>query len=347
MSPPSLTRRDCLALLGATSAASLAGCSAGDGATNPDPTPSATPRADTPTETRASDESVTIDAAVNGLVAAYDPEETSANESAIRRAVSEETVVAGRGVRVVDAAGVVEVRADAEATALVTALNEAGVAVGRDDVRTGVTESTLNETVDVLRERFAAAGHENAAVTAASNGSALRIEVSGAERSAVADVVERRGRVGIVASFPGEAGDGSEQRRERLVTQEDVARVGPVRHGGGRPPFVLVTLTDEAATRFTEAMTEYGFTDEGVGNCRWQDDREDPGYCLYTVVDGEVQYAASISAGLAEVFRNGEFAADPQFRMTAVDAEAARELKRTLESGPLPTTLDVELGDGD
>jgi len=346
MPSPSTSRRECLALLGAASAAGVAGCFGGD-TTEPDATASPTDEERTPTATATHGESVSLAAAVNGLVAEYDTGEASANRSAIRTGVAAATGIAERNVRVDEATGVVEVRADAEPSAVVTALDEAGVEIERSDVRRGVAESTLNETVDVLRERFAAAGYENATVTAASNGSALRIEVPGAERSAVADVVERRGRVGIVASFPAEAGDGSEQRRERLVTQEDVARVGPVRHGGGRPPFVLVTLTDEAATRFTEAMTEYGFTDEGVGNCRWQDDREDPGYCLHTVVDGEVQYAAGISAGLAEVFRNGEFAADPQFRMTAVDAEAARELKRTLESGALPTTLDVEVGDGD
>jgi len=345
MRPPSITRRECLGLLGATG---LAGCVGGEDATNPDATPAPTSTEATPTATPASDESVSLTATVNGLVAEFDASEAGANESEIGAAVAGGMAhVSRRDVGVDENAGLVEARAEADPSALVAALGDAGVEVERSDVRRGVTESTLNETVDVLRERFAAAGYENAAVTAASNGSALRIEVSGAERSAVADLVERRGRVGIVASFPAEAGDGSEQRRERLVTQGDVARVGPARHGGGRPPFVPVTLTDEAATRFTEAMTEYGFTDEGVGNCRWQDDPEDPGYCLYTVVDGEVQYAASISAGLAEVFRNGEFAADPQFRMTAVNAEAARELKRTLESGALPTTLDVEVGDGD
>ena len=346
MSPPSTSRREYLALLGAASAAGVAGCFGGD-ITEPDATASPTDEERIPTATATDGESVSLAAAVSGLVAEYDAGEASANQSAIRTGVAAATGVAERNVRVAEAAGIVEVRADAEPSAVVTTLNEAGVAVEQSDVRRGVAESTLNETVDVLEERLAAAGHERASVTPASNGSEIRIEVPGAERSAVADVVERRGRVAIVASFPGEAGDGSEQRRERLVTQGDVARVGPVRHGGGRPPFVPVTLTDEAATRFTEAMTEYGFTDEGVGHCRWQDDRADPGYCLYTVVDGEVQYAASISAGLAEVFRNGEFTADPQFRMTAVDAEAARELKRNLESGALPTTLDVDGRDGD
>ena len=342
MTPPSMTRRECLGLVGAGCAAGLAGCTGGDTASDPDTTTSPTDDGRTQTATATGDEAISVAATVNGLVAEYDPAATSSNESEIRSAVAEAIDGARRNVRVDDAAGVVEVRADADPSALVAALDDAGADVDADAVRRGVTRATLDRTVEVLSERLTEAGHENATVTAARNGTQVRVDVPGAERSATVDLVERRGRVAIVASFPGGSGDGAEQREESVITQGDFARVGPVRSGGGQPPYVPVTLTDEAATRFTDAMTEYGFTDEGVGSCRWQDDREDPGYCLYTVVDGEVQYAAGVAPSLAEAFRNGEFSEDPRFRMTAVDAAAARALKRNLESGALPTTLEVD-----
>jgi preprotein translocase subunit SecD len=94
-------------------------------------------------------------------------------------------------------------------------------------------------------------------------------------------------------------------------------------------------------------MNENGFTTEGVGQCFWQQDPDDPGWCLYTVVDGETTYAASMGDDLAPLLRPGQngdvaFYSNPTFRMQTSNFSDAQELKINLESGALPTTLDVQ-----
>jgi preprotein translocase subunit SecD len=131
-----------------------------------------------------------------------------------------------------------------------------------------------------------------------------------------------------------------------VLTQGDFTRIGPARDPDNARPGVSVTLTEAAAEEFRTVMLENGFTDEGIGNCRWQQSPEDPGYCLYTVVDGERRDAASMSGGsngLAPVLRSEEeWQNDPTFRITTANFSEAQEVKLNLESGALPTELDIQ-----
>lgn len=139
--------------------------------------------------------------------------------------------------------------------------------------------------------------------------------------------------VEIVATFP--AADGTEQRRETVLEPGDFASVGQPQAGtDGRPPSVPVTLTEEAASQFASAMQEYGFTSgTGIGACRYRETPDDPGYCLYTVVDGTVRYAAGMSSGLARNIESGEFSTQPAFVLLTSDFEAAQRVATALRNG--------------
>jgi preprotein translocase subunit SecD len=90
-------------------------------------------------------------------------------------------------------------------------------------------------------------------------------------------------------------------------------------------------------------MQDLGFTSsDGINTCQWQDSPDEPGYCLYTVVDGEKTYGASMSAGLADTLDSGEFSQDPRFVMNTTDFEKAQELESDLRLGSLPTELEIE-----
>lgn len=135
--------------------------------------------------------------------------------------------------------------------------------------------------------------------------------------------------VGIVASYP--AAGGTEQRRETVLGPGDFESVGPVRTRSGRPPYVQATLTEAAAERFVDVLREHGFTGDGTANCRWQDRPDDPGWCLYTVVDGEVTYAAGLGAELADVVESGAFVDNRTFVLQTATATDAEELKDSLD----------------
>ena len=347
MTADALTRRDCLALL-ATGTAGLAGCSGGDnGSPNSSPTDPGTEPATTSTA-EPDGESTSLVARPVGLVAEYDPDGGTASEAQVRAAVADAMPgVPERDIQVDGSAGIVEVRADGDAVNPVAGLVSAGYEADADDVRAGVTDDTWTETREAIADRLAVTGYENATVTTATgDGRGVRVAVPGWNRTAIADLLADRGRVRIVAASPTETEDGeTSQRRETVVTPEGMAEVGSARAGtGAQPPSVTVTLDDATARSLVETLVDRGFTDEGVGDCRWQTDREDPGYCLYTVLDGEVTYAAGLSPALAEAMRGGEFVEDPTFILTAEDLAAAEQLEYTLEAGALPVPLDLDGG---
>lgn len=353
MVPDRVTRRRVLGSLGTAGALGMAGC-AGDGGDGVDSQTDTrgTTGAATSTSTTSEASSVHVEAAVSGLVARYDASSDgagNATDADLREAIAGELAnVSMRAVFVDRDAGVVEVRADADPGSLVAALGESGVEVSGDGVSAGVTNATREEIVSVVRDRLAAAGYGDASVTLddADGRAHVVLDVPGATRAEVRDLLADRGRVRLVAAFPTSGESGGGRRRVTLATQGDFQRVGAVQApNGARPPSVPVTLTSEAARDLTEMLVEHGFTDEGVSSCRWQDDADDPGYCIYTVVDGEVRYAAGMSPGLAEAMRTGEWVEDPKFLMQTADASAARALRRNLVAGSLPAPLKFEDGE--
>lgn len=127
----------------------------------------------------------------------------------------------------------------------------------------------------------------------------------------------------VVARYPAD-GDMVETT---VVTLDEIATVGPPQTQSGRWT-VPITLTEPGAQSFAETVNEAGFTSEdGVANCPTErPERNDGGYCLLTVLDGEVIFAAAMSPSLADSVRRGDFVKNPQFVLVAPDEETAKEL---------------------
>jgi preprotein translocase subunit SecD len=233
------------------------------------------------------------------------------------------------------------------------ALQAAGVDATEDDIRDGVTEATRERTVQVLNNKINQGGLTggSASTTTTPTGETfVLVEVPNADRQEVIDLIGSEGRVQLVAHFPVQRGNETTTRDVPLLTQEDFTSISQARQAEqGQPARVPVALTGPAAENYTNAMNEFGFTsDRGVNNCGL--DVDDPaanpdnftGYCLYTVSDGRVAHAASMSPGLAELLRSGEFLKDPTFVITAGNFSEAQQLAIDLQAGALPTTLAIQ-----
>ncbi|WP_232701106.1 hypothetical protein [Halobacterium wangiae] len=141
----------------------------------------------------------------------------------------------------------------------------------------------------------------------------------------------------VVARYPSDG----EMVEEPVVTPSDVERAGAPERGetGWQVP---VTLTDSGAASFTDTLVDAGFTDEGVQSCRADAERNDQGYCLLTVVDGEVVSAYSLGAGLADAIESGSFEANPQFVFVTQNETTAERAARAFGWTPPETTRTSE-----
>jgi preprotein translocase subunit SecD len=248
--------------------------------------------------------------------------------------------------------GTVEIfTANVSGDRFVDALNQAGLEASAEQVRPGVTDQTLDTARGVLDRRINQGGLTGGGATivrSATGQNFIVVEVPNANRSEVLGLIGEPGRVQVVAGYPVESANGTAHEREEVLTQGDFTNISPARQGeGNQPPYVQVTLTDAAAEQYVGVMNRNGFTSEGVGQCFWQQNPDEPGWCLYTVVDGDTTYAASMGDGLAPLLRPGQdgeiaFFNNPTFRMQTGNFSDAQELKINLESGALPTTLDIQ-----
>ncbi|PSP74484.1 preprotein translocase subunit SecD [Halobacteriales archaeon QS_3_64_16] len=222
------------------------------------------------------------------------------------------------------------------------ALRAAGVQASPDDIREGVTDETIGTAVDVLDSKVSQAGLSGATVQTVQSGQQtyIQVEVPNANRSEVLDLIGDRGQVRLVAHFPTRQNGSTVYRNETVLTQEELASIGTVQTERGQPR-VPITLTDGAAEPFARSMERFGFT-QNPSSCRYQQNPEDAGYCLYTVTDGEVVYGAGVRASLAQDFASGAFARDPSFVITASNVSEANQLQIDLQAGALPTELDIE-----
>lgn len=192
-----------------------------------------------------------------------------------------------------------------------------------------VSTATVESTADVLRERLSVAGVDDASVTVSNETVTVRTDENQTDwlEDGLADV----GRVRIVAEYP--ANDTSRERV--LVGSGGFEDVGTVSERRGR--YTLpVTMTDSARTNFTTGLRETGLLDEGIGACG----SDDESYCLVTTADGRDVFRASMSAGLADSVRSGDF--EGQFLFSVENRTTATSLSVWLQSDPLPTELSVE-----
>ncbi|MFB6170733.1 MAG: preprotein translocase subunit SecD [Haloarculaceae archaeon] len=266
----------------------------------------------------------------------------------------ERTVAAELGLQQLDVRARPELRAVEIYTENVTkdryaaALREAGLDVQTDQIRQGVTKPTREAVRRTLDEKISRIGLTGGTVQIATtpNQKFILIEVPNANRTQVLDLVRSRGRVQVVAHFPTEQNGNRTYGDVPLLTQGDFSQIGTAQQGqGDRPPYVRVSLQQESAQNFSNAMQKFGFTSQrGVSNCRYGSSPDDSGYCLYTVVDDRVVYAASMGPDLARSIENGDFEKDPVFIMTATNMSEARNLQINLRAGALPTRLDLNEG---
>lgn len=140
----------------------------------------------------------------------------------------------------------------------------------------------------------------------------------------------------VVARYPAENGSMTETP---VVTAADVASAEQTQTANGRVG-VAVTLTDGGAQSFTDTLVDAGFTTErATGNCPANGaKRNDEGYCLLTVVDGEVVYAAALAPGLAETIETGAFADDPRLLLATATESNATRLARAFGASPANAT---------
>ncbi|CQH49415.1 homolog to protein-export membrane protein SecD [Halobacterium hubeiense] len=136
----------------------------------------------------------------------------------------------------------------------------------------------------------------------------------------------------VVARYPAENGSMTETP---VVTPDDVATAEQTRTANGGVG-VEVTLTDAGAQSFADTLVDAGFTSEnGTGNCPADGaERNDGGYCLLTVVDGDVVYAAGLAPTLAENVESGGFEDDPRLLLTTATEANATRLARAFGASP-------------
>ncbi|WP_276279701.1 preprotein translocase subunit SecD [Halorussus caseinilyticus] len=230
-----------------------------------------------------------------------------------------------------------------------SALQQAGYYADDTTVRQGVTEETRSTVVRILRDKISKAGLSGGRVQeveTADNQHFVVIEMPNTNRTEVEDLVTERGKVEVVATFPADnqTGNGTQYRQVPLLSQGDFSSIGTAQESSTSGPNVPVVLNQQAAENFSNAMRKFGFVTEGVGQCRWRTNPEDPGYCLYTVKDGETVYAASMGERLAGTFRQEKFTQSPSFVMTTTNMSEARELQIHLNAGALPASLNMEQG---
>ncbi|MFC4549999.1 MULTISPECIES: preprotein translocase subunit SecD [Halorussus] len=227
-----------------------------------------------------------------------------------------------------------------------SALDRAGYSY--ETVRQGVTSQTRDTIVRILSDKISNAGLSGGRVqqvTTANGENFVVIEMPNANRSQVEDLVTRRGKVQVVAHYPANrSGNTTEYRNTPLLTAEDFASIGTAETSRSGRPYVPVVLNNQAAQNFSNAMNQFGFTGQGVSSCYYPERKNDSGYCLYTVVDGEVVYGAGMGPNLAQTIRSGEFTQTGNFRMLTTNMSEARELQIHLNAGALPASLDMQAG---
>ena len=233
-----------------------------------------------------------------------------------------------------------------------SALNAAGLDASAGDIRDGVTGETRDQATTVLQNRIDRTGFSGASVTTvstATGGNFIIVEVPGENRESIRELIGASGRVQIVAGYPDPNND-TAPIMEEVLSQEDFANIRGARDtaDGGS---VGVTLTEESAEPFAQKMIETGFTREGRGNCVYDAETDDDPapnqHCLYTVVDGEIVSGVAMG-NLADSLDPGGsgdysgFLASPDFSINTNSYEEAQRLEVNLQSGSLPTELEIE-----
>ncbi|MDL5362425.1 preprotein translocase subunit SecD [Halalkalicoccus sp. NIPERK01] len=270
-------------------------------------------------------------------------------EADIESAIAEELGISGRDVNVYPGEseddGRIEVTTDTVSEEeFLAALRAAGYdEVDEGDVRQGVTEETVDDAVEVLEDKIRESPFATGDVqksTSSTGEHFVVVEVPGQDRETVIDLIEDRGFVEVYAHHPTDDG----YTNTTAIQPDDIQSIGQPADEPPYGPHVSITLSENGAEDFSQVMQETGFTQEGVEACRWEQNPDDPGYCLLTVVDGEVVYSASLGESLAASMESGAYLNDRSFVMSGESIDDVRTLRVNLLAGTTPAPLDIEAG---
>lgn len=237
---------------------------------------------------------------------------------------------------------IVEVFDDVSESALLDALDASDVETANAEVRSAVTDETLQSLLATVEVRLEETDID-ASVAEHEDRHAVVFDGPDADPDTLEDILDIR-RVEIAVSYPDP--DADEPVVETVFTGTDVVSVAAAQAGENGQPHVPVELSDEAASRFATTLTENDFTTDGVGQCTF-DDGNDPDpdpeeYCILTRVDGDILHGASLGPSLAEAIEDGAFERDPSFVIQTTTREEAQQLELAIRSGELPTRLELE-----
>jgi preprotein translocase subunit SecD len=226
------------------------------------------------------------------------------------------------------------------------ALTGAGYAY--TSVEDGVTETTRQETVDVLQNKINEAGLSGGTVqqvTTTTGQNFILIEVPNQDRSDVLDLVGERGTVVISAYYPVEQNGTTTYESREILQQDDFQSIGTATDGR-TGPFVPVTVKSGAAEDFEQDVVETGIAQQGGTTCTYEENPNGTEACLLLVVNGDVVNAFGMSPGLAESMRSGEWANAPSFQLQTRNLSEAQQVAINLRAGALPAKLDLSGPDG-
>jgi preprotein translocase subunit SecD len=233
---------------------------------------------------------------------------------------------------------VVEVRtSNVTAAELGNALSAAGY--GSDETFDRVSDITQQTAVTVLRQKVNEAGLSGGTVRTV-GGDVVVVEVPNANQSAVRELIASRGQVLIQAYHQNENGT---YVRTTVMDSDDLRQVGNARRiQGGQGAEVGVVVAEGAAEDVQQRFVDTGLAQQGGTECRYRESPNSTEPCILLVQDGQVLNAFGVDSGLAQPMRNGEWADDPQFRLTTGNLSTAQEVAINLRAGALPTELDLD-----
>jgi preprotein translocase subunit SecD len=218
-----------------------------------------------------------------------------------------------------------------------------------DGIEPGVTATTREQTMKVLRDKIDETGIQGGRVRSVFSVTEQRysvvIEVPNANRTEVLGLIDQPGRVRVLAYHGVTLDNGTTVYRNRTVlTNDDFDNVGiPQPAGSTVGPHVPVVIKKEndIAARFQGDMVETGIAKEGGSSCGWP---AGTGPCLLTVRDGQVVYDAGMNPSLARSMVTGEWQKQPEFILVTGNFSEASRLAVDLRAGALPTTLALDDG---
>ncbi|MGM0590546.1 MAG: preprotein translocase subunit SecD [Halobacteriota archaeon] len=232
---------------------------------------------------------------------------------------------------------------------LSAALDEAGYAHG--NVRLGVTDVTVEQTVEVLGNKINEAGLSGGTVQRIESSTGGRdyvlLEVPNRNTSSVIDLVDSRGTVRVDVYHPVEEnGTRTYQRDQAVLRSEDFQNIGTATEFEDGTVGVPLSVRPEAAERFQDKVVETGVAQPGGSRCMYMENPNATDPCLLLVVDGDVVNAFGMDPTLASSMQGGTWSRDPSFRLTTRNFSESQELAINLRAGSLPAKLDIGPGGG-